>query len=156
VVTSLPLRKPVDVTVLRDGKAMVVPVTIEEQPENYGETPIVTRPSEPTSEKEAVSMDKIGVEARDLTAENAHQYGYKNSEKGALITQVEPGSIAADAGLTKGMVVTKVDKTAVSSATALKDRLEKASLEKGVLLQIELPPPRGGINYVLLKSDSNR
>jgi serine protease Do len=154
LVLSLPLRRPVDVTLLRDGKTMVIPVTIEEQPENYGRTALVPRPGEPSTEKESVAMEKFGIEARDLTPEVASQLGYKESDNGALIAKVEPGSIAADAGLTRGMLVTKVDKKAVDSATALKDRLEKASLEKGVLLQVE--SPRGGTNYVILKADSSK
>jgi serine protease Do len=155
-VATLPLHKPVDVTLLRDGKAMVVPVTIEEQPENYGKATLA-RPSNGSSsdEKESINLDKIGVEAKDLTPEVAGQLGYKESETGAVITQVERGSIAAEAGLTRGMLVTKVDKRTVNSAAAFKDRLEKASLEKGVLLQIE-SPQRGGVNYVILKADSNR
>jgi serine protease Do len=154
VVTTLPLHKPVDVTVLRDGKAMVVPVTIEEQPEDYGTTAVIPRSGEPSTEKESLSIDKFGIEARDLTPEIAGQLKYKESESGALITKVEPGSVAAEAGLIRGLLVTKVDKKAVNSAAALKDRLEKASLEKGVLLQVE--SPRGGINYVILKADSSK
>jgi serine protease Do len=154
VVASLPLRRPVDVTVLRDGKAMVVPVTIEEQPKDYGTTAVVPRSGEPSPEKESLTIDKFGIEARDLTPEVAGQLGYKESESGALITRVEPGSVAAEAGLIRGLLVTKVDKKPVNSATALKDRLERASLEKGVLLQVE--SPRGGINYVILKADSSK
>src|SRR5207248_117078 len=36
IVADLPLKKPVDVTVLRDGKTQAIPVTIEEQPEEFG------------------------------------------------------------------------------------------------------------------------
>jgi serine protease Do len=153
VVARLPLHRPIDVTLLRDGKAMVVPVTIEEQPKDYGTATLAPRSQEPNTEKESSSIEKFGIEARDLTPEVASKLGYKESENGALITHVEPGSVAAEAGLTRGLLVTKVDRKAVHSATALKDRLEKASLEKGVLLQIESP---GGTNYVILKADSSK
>src|SRR5207245_3759701 len=33
LVSSLPVHKSVDITVIRDGKTLVLPVTIEEQPE---------------------------------------------------------------------------------------------------------------------------
>jgi serine protease Do len=36
IVLSLPLKKAVPMTIVRDGKAMTVNVTIEEQPEDYG------------------------------------------------------------------------------------------------------------------------
>jgi serine protease Do len=153
VVARLPLHRPIDVTLLRDGKAMVVPVTIEEQPKEYGTATLAPRSQEPNTQKESSSIEKFGIEARDLSPEVASKLGYKESENGALITHVEPGSVAAEAGLSRGMLVTKVDKKAVHSATALKDRLEKASLEKGVLLQIESP---SGTNYVILKADSSK
>jgi serine protease Do len=154
VVASLPLNKPVDVTVLRDGKSRVIPVTILEQPKDYGPTARIPRPSGHSEEKESLSMDKVGVEAMDLTPEVASELGYKDSDVGALITRVEPGSIAADAGLRRGMLVTKLDKKTVKSAAALRDNLDKASLEKGVLLQVQ--SPGGGTNYVVLQSESGK
>lgn len=58
--------------------------------------------------------------------------------------------MADEAGLVRGMLVTKVDKKAVQSAKELREAVEAASLEKGVLLQVETP--QGGSNFVILKS----
>jgi len=150
VVAGLPLRKAVDVTVLRDGKTRVLPVTIEEQPGDFGMVrgPSPRRPQEsPTS----VELDKVGMEISDLTPEMAEELGYKKSVKGVIITSVEPGSAASAAGLRKDMVIAKVDQHAVTSATAARQALNKANLEQGALLQVH--SPRGGTNFVLLKAE---
>jgi serine protease Do len=149
VVAGLPLGKPVEVSVLRDGQRQKLSVTIEEQPRDYGTTRVPVRRA-PEPETDAVPMDKIGIEATDLTPETAEQLGYPEHVKGVLITKVASDGLAAGAGLRRGMVVTKVDRKAVTSAKAMKDAVAAASLEKGVLLQVQ--SPQGGTNYVLLKS----
>jgi serine protease Do len=149
VVASLPLGKPVEVAVLRDGKPQKLSVTIEEQPRDYGTTRVPLRRA-PENEADSVEVDKIGVEVSDLTPETAEQLGYPDNTRGVLITKVDSDGLAAAGGLRRGMVIAKVNKKPVTSAKALKEALAAASLDKGVLLQVQ--SPQGGTNYVLLKS----
>jgi serine protease Do len=149
VVAGLPLGKPVEVSILRDGKPQTLSVTIEEQPRDYGTAREPVRRA-PEAEADVVPMDKVGLEATDLTPETAEQLGYPQNTKGALVTKVTNDGLAAGAGLRRGMVITKVDRKAVTSASALKESLAAASLDRGVLLQVQ--SPQGGTNYVLLKS----
>jgi serine protease Do len=149
VVASLPLGQPVEVAVLRDGKLVNLSVTIEEQPREYG-TARVTAPQAPQGQRESVSVDKFGVEVADLTPELADQLGYPEQTSGAVITKVDPNGLAAESGLRRGMVIRKIDKKSVASAKGLEEAAAKASLEKGVLLQVQTP--QGGTNFVLLRS----
>ena len=150
VVKDLPLHKPVDLNVMRDGKSQMLHVMIEEQPEDYGYSrPLVQRRGRPQAD--AVPLSKFGLTASDLTAE---QLGFKTSAVGALVTSVEPDGLAAEAGLRRGTLITKVDKAPIKSAAELKDALEKASLDKGVLLQVQ--SPQGGTGYVMLQSASEK
>ncbi len=50
--------------------------------------------------------------------------------------------------------MTKVEQQPVTSASDLKDKLSKESLDKGVMLQVE--SPKGGLTYVLLKKDADQ
>jgi serine protease Do len=150
VVAGLPLGQPINLTIIRDGKEKVLPVTIEEQPQEFG-TVRGGRPPAPRREPNTTSLDKIGAEVTDLTPELAEQYGYKENAKGAIVTQVERGSLAAEAGFRRGMLITKVEKEPVPSAAALKEALAKASLEKGVLFQVE--SPQGGVGYIMMKGE---
>ncbi len=52
-----------------------------------------------------------------------------------VITKVDPSSLAADARLQKGMLITKIDEKPVTTAAKAQEMLQKASLEKGVLVQ---------------------
>jgi serine protease Do len=152
MVAGLPLHKPIQISVVRDGQAKSLQVTIEEQPEEFGTTASIPRFRRSPKEAENTPLEKIGVEVTDLTSEQAEQFGYKESQKGALITKVEPGSSAASAGLRQGMVIAKVEKTPVNSATEAKSAVAKASLEKGILLQVKTPS--GGSAYVMLKAET--
>ena len=152
MVAALPLHKATQLAVVRDGKPRSLQVTIEEQPEEFGTTVSAPRYRRSPKDAENVPLEKIGVEVTDLTAEQAEQYGYKESQKGALITKVEPGSSAATAGLRRGMVIAKVEKNPVTSASEAKEAVAKESLEKGILLQVKTPT--GGSAYVMLKANS--
>ncbi len=134
---------------LRDGQAKTFSVKIEEQPRQYGTTRVPV-PRRIEREPNGVAIDKIGVESVDLTADLADNLGYKEQARGAFITKVDSEGLAADAGLERGVLVTKVDKKPIQSAKELREAIDAAALDKGVLLQVETP--RGGTNFVLLKS----
>src|SRR5438132_7190250 len=151
-VAALPLHKATQLSVVRDGKPKSLQVTIEEQPDEFGTNVSIPRSRRSPKEADNVPLEKIGVEVTDLTAEQAEQYGYKESQKGALITKVEPGSSAATAGLRRGMVIAKVEKNPVTSASEAKEAVAKESLDKGILLQVKTPT--GGSAYVMLKANS--
>ncbi len=148
VVAGLALNVPAEVVVLRDGQRKALQVTVEEQPKDFGNVR-VPLPRAPERGKDAVNLEAIGAEVSDLTAEAAEQMGYKSGAKGAVITQVERDGLAAEAGLRRGMLVTRADRQPVTTAAELRDALASASLEKGVLLQVQ--SPQGGTNFVLLK-----
>ena len=149
VVASLPLGKPTPVAVVRDGKPVNLQITIEEQPASYGtmRVPVAKVPSD----SKTVVIDKIGVEAMDMSPDMAEKLGYKE-KSGVYVTRTSPDGLAADAGLVRGMMVTRIDKKPVTSAEEFKEMIGKAALEKGVLLQVYSPQ---GSSYVLLKKSAD-
>ncbi|HWG46890.1 MAG TPA: Do family serine endopeptidase [Gemmataceae bacterium] len=149
VVAGLPLNKPVAVTVWRDGERKELQVTVAEQPSEFGVADQTPRQG-PKAEKQADELDKLGVEVADLTPEMAKQLGYKDGMKGVVVTQVQPDSPAADAGLHRGVLLVKVDKKRVKDAAAVHEAVAKAALDKGVLLQVRTPA--GSTDYVLVKA----
>jgi len=92
----------------------------------------------------------IGVELGQMTPTMAEELGYGKDVRGVVITNVEPGSVADKAGLKQGMLVTRVEKEAVSTPAAARDALSKGSLPRGVLVQVQTA--RGGTNFILLRS----
>jgi serine protease Do len=148
VVAGLPVGRPVEVQVVRDGKSKTLTVTIEEQPREFGTA--AGLPESPEREQEGISLNKLGVQLKDLTPDMAKQYGYKDMAKGVLIAQVDPDSLAAAADLHGGMLLLRVEQKTVHSAGEARRMLEKAPLEKGVLLQVQ--SSEDGVRYVVLKA----
>jgi serine protease Do len=87
-----------------------------------------------------------------VTPDAAEKFGYKETATGALIAKVEPESVAAQAGLRRGMLIVKVEKKAIKTAAAAQTELNKASLDKGILLQVQTPQG-GGTSYLVLKAE---
>jgi serine protease Do len=148
MVAGLPVGKAVEVNVVRDGKAQIMKVTIDPQPEEFGDARAPTSPA-PRRDKNSVNMDNLGLGVTDVTPEMAQQLGFKEKLEGAMVSRVESGSAAAEAGLHRGMVITRVDKQAVKSAEAFKEAMAKVAKEKSVLLQVQ--SPKGGTDYVVIK-----
>jgi serine protease Do len=153
IVATLPLGKPADLNVVRDGKPLELKVTVEEQPEEFGSARApVQRPQ--GREAASVSLDKLGVDVADLTPELADQYGFRDGAQGVVVTRVERNGLAEEAGLRKGVLIVKIDKEPVASAAALKEHVERSALDKGLLLQVQTP--RGGAGFVILKAPATK
>jgi serine protease Do len=156
-VNSTPIRQSIDLTVVRDGKTRVIPVTIEEQPEDYGVTTLQRKgkatPRE--EEDEDVTVEKFGFDVSDLTPESARSFGYKSTMEGVVVTDVQPGSVAAEAGLARGVVITKINRKPVTSAKDVRNVLDKAPSGKSILLQVQYPerPGGGGSGYIVIKPE---
>src|SRR5207253_3194057 len=104
------------------------------------------REARPEKEQAPASVEKVGVELADVTSDAAERFGLGEDVKGVLITRVEPESPASVAGLRRGMIVLKIDNKSVASADGARQTLEKASLDKGVLLQVQTA--QGTTEYV--------
>jgi serine protease Do len=152
VVAGLTVGKPVELSIIRDGKPRTLSVTVEEQPQTFGTTR-APEPRVPERPRDAVAVDKIGVEAVDLTDELAERLGFREGRKGAVISRVDRGGLSWEGGLRRGLLVTQVDKKAVSSARGLRDLVDKGSLDRGILLRVETPD--GVTSYVLLKANAD-
>jgi serine protease Do len=146
-VGGLPIGKAADIEVLRDGHSQKLTLTLEEQPKGYGERTAPTRGNR--VEGESIRVEKFGLELSDLPADRAEAFGVK---AGALVVGVEPDSAAAEAGVGRGLVITKVDRKDVNSAEAAKQAIEKGDAVKGVLLHLRAAD--GGTAIVLLKAET--
>jgi serine protease Do len=149
IVAGLPLRQPTEVKLVRDNQPVTVHVTVEEQPNDFG-TASAPAPRQPQTSSASVAVANVGLEVAELTDAMAEDLGFKPATRGVVITRVEPGSVAADAGLRKGMLIAKVDNAKMTTTAQVQQTLQAAALKRGVLLQVQ--SPTGGVNFVLLKS----
>ncbi len=125
----------VELTIQRDGKEKSVTVKIGKM-----ETDDEGRPAEPGK------LPKLGLSLQELTPELAEKLGYED-EQGVLVSNVEPGSNAADAGIQRGDLIVEANRQAITSPQQLKE-LIKESKGKHLLLLV-----RNGDNarYLTLK-----
>ena len=149
-VASLPLGKPAEFLVVRDGKEMTLKVTIEEQPKQFGVSRGIPQrtPEKPKIEGD-MNLDKLGIEVGEMNSDLAEKYGYKPGTRGVAIIKVDRDSLGFQSGLRVGMLIAKVDKKSVKTSSELKSITENANFDEGMLFQIQLPD--GGTDYILVK-----
>ena len=131
----------VDVKLVRAGKEKNVQVELAELDAKQAST----RPPEPDENSPDV-LD--GVTVADLDAETRKRFAIPDDAKGVVITQIDPDSPSAAAGLRVGDVVHEVEKQPVNSAKEAVELSEKLKKEKQVLLRVST---RGISRFVVVK-----
>jgi len=90
---------------------------------------------------DAGTSGKLGVSIQDLSPQVARQLGIPPSASGVVVTQVQPDSPAAEAGIQRGDVVQEVNRKPVKSSTDFRNAVAQDS--KSVLLLIQRRDPQG-------------
>lgn len=82
----------------------------------------------------------IGIEGVSVTTDSAQMY---NMPMGAYIANVIPGGGAQEAGLSKGIIITKLNDAKIDSMETLKAQLEYYKAGEKVTLTIQTPQKNG-------------
>jgi serine protease Do len=149
-VAATPPGTDLTMTVFRDGKTQEVTIRIAEQPEDMT-VAAAGRPSgdpaaRPTTEDSASVMGMKLVTPDEKTAQ---RFELGETRQGALVTEVDPKSAAARAGLAAGMVITRVGPKDVLTAKQAADAInEQGADNKGVRLYVTSPE---GSQFVFVK-----
>jgi serine protease Do len=123
MVASTPVGKSVTVKLLRNGKPVEREVKVGEMEEKQ-------------EIAKAPSQKSLGITVQNITPEIARGLGLKK-DAGVVITRVEPGSPASEAGLQSGDVILEVNRTPVKDAGDFIKKVEKAREQNNVLLFIQ-------------------
>jgi serine protease Do len=117
------------ITVLRDGKEIELNVVLGERPNTRKEA----KKSEQEQNPDEQTNSKLGLSIQNLTPDAAQQLGYEN-ETGVVVTEVESGSPADDAGLRSGDLIKVINKKTV---TTVKEFIKAAgSLKSGDIVSM--------------------
>jgi serine protease Do len=134
----------VPVEIIRDGSAKALDVTVKSQPGK-----------EELAENNATSEDTgtlNGVEVSDLNQQARDQFHVPEQVNGAVITQVEPGSASAEAGLKAGDVIQEINRHSVKDANEAVKLSGKSDNNKHTLVRVWA---NGGSHYVVVDESAN-
>ncbi len=143
VVERSPIGSSQRVEIRRDGKALTLSVKLEALPE---EMEMAVRPQAAPRGSRYRSSD-LGLGVTELTDQVARQLGYEGVS-GVLVSDVEPGGLAATAGIREGMLILRVGKQPVKTVAEFRAALQDESLEEGILLLLRTPE---GNRFVVLR-----
>ena len=119
-----PIGKKALVKVLRNGKTMEKTVIIEKMVD-----------SAVTVEQSAMIQEKLGIVVSDITKELAAQLR-TNQTKGVVVMEVKAESLAEDAGIARGDIITQINSTAIGNSTEYAKAV--ATLKKGDIVRFLL------------------
>ncbi len=127
-------------SVLRNGKSMTIPVTLENM-----------NKSDETASNTGEPEGKLhwGITLGDLTPATRQQLGTPGGMQGAVIESVQPGSAADNSGLQQGDVILQVNRHDVDSAAQVKQQLSSVPKGQDALLLIW---SNGGNTFLVLHS----
>lgn len=106
--------------------------------------------SKGSSESGAAGGVLSGIRVETLTPETAQRLRLPTSTRGVLITEVDPGSNAAAAGLQRGIVIEEVAKQPVTNLNDFNVAIQKLGNKKSVLLSVVTPR---GSSYIVVKDE---
>jgi serine protease Do len=112
--------------VFRDGKMIDVTATVSAMPGK--------RIEKASNESSGGEKAMLGVAVDNLTPQDARQLGLPASTKGVVVTDVEPASQAAAAGLQKGDVIQQVNRKPVTTADEFAAAVRHSSGESLLLV----------------------
>jgi len=122
IVARTPVEKKVRMKVLRDKKEVVLNVSVGELKD---EEIVASAPEK----------GELGLTVQRLTPQMAESLGLERSE-GVVVTAIEPGSAAEEAGIRRGDVILEVDRRAVRTLDEYKKALAGARKGRGVLFLV--------------------
>ncbi len=124
IVSSTPVGRDVTIKLSRNGKVIDRQVKVSEMEEK------VEVAKAPSSNK------SLGITVQNLTPDIAKGLGLKE-EIGVVVTRVEPGSPAANAGIQTGDVIREINRKPVRSVEDFAQKVEKAKEQDNVLLLLQ-------------------
>jgi serine protease Do len=134
----------VPVEILRKGEKKTLEVTVKQLPGT-------DQLSEASSDNDDDTGTLNGVGVSDLDQQHRREFNIPKDVKGAIVTQVEPGSAAAEAGLKPGDVIEDINHHAVNSADEAV-KLTENTKSKRTLLRVW---DKGGRRYIVVDESKN-
>ncbi len=116
------------VKIIRDKKEKEIFVTLSEQPKEVAQ--------KGEEEEKEPGSSAFGISVQEITPEMAEQFDLNIREKGVIVVQVEPGSVAEEAGLREGDLVIEINRKPISDLKSYERLFNKIKKGDSVLFLI--------------------
>ncbi|MFS8045718.1 Do family serine endopeptidase [Rhizobium sp. BR 314] len=113
--------------------------------QDQGDNPQQSPQAQPPAQ---ASSTVLGMKLAKLTAENRKSFGIADSVDGVVITEVAPGSAAAEKGLKAGDVVVEVAQEFVQTPSAASDKVSSLKREGRRNAQLMIASPNGDLRFI--------
>ncbi len=132
-IAQVPVGRRISLVVIRNGVKKEFQMKIGEQPKEMAQS----GSSEEEGEEEEGRTDALaGVYVRTLTPALAREMELDKNQKGVVVVNVEEGSAAQEAGLTRGDLIMEIDRQPVRDIDDYKSLLSSIDSGDGILLLI--------------------
>lgn len=139
-VATTPPGQKVPVVVMRDRKRVSLTVTTAARPPERDLLASTEdgspSPSEPGGETE---LRSFGMTVAPLTPDVARRLGVPNNTRGVLVTNVDPGGPAYEAGIPRGAVITRVGRANTPTVAAFQDAIKALKPSEAAVLMLNVP-----------------
>ncbi|MEJ5348137.1 MAG: DegQ family serine endoprotease [Desulfosoma sp.] len=125
-VAATPPNSNVKIGLLRDGSKKVLTISLG------------TMPDEETAAAQPESVENVwGLTVQNMTKELAERFGWDASERGVIITEVEPDSPAAEARLRPGDLIKEVNRKKIQNLRDYNQAIRGVEKKSSLLLLIK-------------------
>jgi len=145
-VAASPVGSSVAIKLNREGKEMTVTAVVGRRPDGSDDS----NDTETLGDKiDDTENQAIGLTTALLTPQQINEL-HLDDASGVIIIQVEPGSIADDAGLRKNAVIERVNRQPVKTNDQFQRALERIPSGEPVVLQVYDPKNRSGQKRIFI------
>jgi serine protease Do len=123
IVAETPVGTRVPVVVWRDGRERKVEITVAELPSDQQQA--AAQPGQQAPRQQHTELSGLGLRIAPITPELRERFSLRPESRGVVITEVSPGSPAAERELRPGDVIVEVQQERVGTPEEVQERLER-------------------------------
>jgi serine protease Do len=152
MVAETPIKKKVDVVVMRQGSELTLQVELGELTEEAEQATLQTGPQATVPTAREGKIAALGLTLSELSAPLRERFSLTEDAKGVVVTEVDENSAAAEKGLNPGDVIVEVDQQAVATPSDVDKRVTEAK-DRGYRVVTLLLYREGDYQWVALRID---
>jgi serine protease Do len=143
IVAETQVGQQVPVVVWRDGREQTVQVTVAELPSEQQQAAVQPNQPQPRAQQQQMELAGLGLRVAPINPEARERFSLRPESRGVVITEVAPGSPAAERELRPGDVIVEVQQERVTTPQEVQERLERLRRQGRATALLLIEGPQG-------------